>query len=76
MTHWKEMRFALPVPLVGMVAYCVYGFTTTLSTRLDGDASSPTLARIAYGVGALVALSVLTLLLTASVRADARLRSR
>ena len=68
-----DLRVLLPVPLVGALAYCLYGFTTTFEPMERG----PQLTwRIVYAGGCLGCLLLLALLLTASIRADARQRPR
>jgi hypothetical protein len=68
----EHVRVMLPVPLLGALTYCLYGFTTTFEP-LKHD--SQLAWRSAYAGGCCGSLLLLALLLMASIGADRRQHS-
>ena len=67
------MRVLLPLPLLGVLVFCLYGFTTTFEPM---DSGTQLTWRLIYGGVGLLCVLVLGISLTASVRADTRERPR
>ena len=64
-------RILLPVPLIGVLAYCAYGWTSPLDPMAEGEGLT---SHFVYAVGVITSLLFLVLLLAGSIRADARHR--